>query len=191
MRKENSLSKKAVFLDRDGVLNEDIGFLFEDDLVVYKEIKPYLKKLKDKGFYLIVISNQPVIARGLVSEREVEQINYKVNSELGNLIDAFYFCPHHPNATLKQYRKICECRKPSNGLILRSFKDFDIHLNKSWMIGDMISDIVCGKRSGCKTILLKSKNNSKIIESGEKWEKLEPDFFCEDFSEASKIILNK
>ena len=107
--------EKAIFFDRDGILNKDVNHLSDvNKLEVFKDRLPGLKKLKKLGFKLIVISNQSVIARGLASEEDVKLINTTLNMALDNIIDAFYFCPHHPNADLEKYRKICDCRKPSH-----------------------------------------------------------------------------
>ena len=99
---------KAVFLDRDGVINKEIDLLHKkSDIVLFEGVKNSLRLLKDCGFYLIIITNQPVIARGLVNEIEVNNIHEYLNSKLDNLIDKFYFCPHHPNATIDNYRINC------------------------------------------------------------------------------------
>ncbi|MDD5193716.1 MAG: HAD family hydrolase [Candidatus Nanoarchaeia archaeon] len=181
--------RKAVFLDRDGVLNKEIDLLHrKEDIEILPGVEEVLKKLKSLGYLLIVISNQPAIARGMITEEGVREINDYLNSLIGNLIDRFYFCPHHPNANLPQYRMVCECRKPAPGLILQAARDYGIDLAKSWMMGDMYSDVATGKAAGCKTILLESEQNKKIIESGKKWEVQEPDYKAKYLTEVLQII---
>lgn len=160
---------KAIFLDRDGVINEDIDNLYKiEDIEIINGVPEALKLLKKNGFKLIVISNQPVIARGLATEKQINEINNEINNlikkESGIEIDKFFFCPHHPNANLEKYRILCHCRKPSPGMIFQAAKEFDIDLSQSWMIGDRISDIVAGKNAGCKTILIEKDYSKKKIE---------------------------
>lgn len=180
---------KAIFLDRDGVINEEIDLLCgKSDIVLCEGVKEALRLLKDRGFYLIVITNQPVIGRGLIDEGGIEELHKYLNSELDNLIDAFYFCPHHPNADLEEYRKTCDCRKPSPGMILKAAKDFDIDLKRSFMVGDMPSDITAGGKAGCKTVLMKSENNEKIIETGKKFDVEEPLYKIDNLLELMEIV---
>ena len=183
--------KNAIFLDRDGVLNKDTNLIHKkEDIIILPKVKEALELLK-KDFLLIVITNQPVIARGLITEKGIEEINNNLNSQLDNLINKFYFCPHHPNADLIEFRKICDCRKPSSGMILKAKDDFNIDLKNSWMIGDMPSDIACGKNAGVKTILTKSENNNKIIESDKKFDGSKPDHIFDDLYKAAKFIVKK
>lgn len=183
--------EKAIFLDRDGVINEDKDLAYKkEDIQILSGVKEGLKKLKDAGYLTVVITNQPVIARGLITEEEEIELNNYINKLVGNKIDKFYFCPHHPNADLLKYKKICECRKPSNGMIISASKDLNISLKDSWMIGDMPSDIHCGNISGCKTILLKNKNNTKKIVSGnEGIKETTPFAISGSFSESVDLIL--
>ncbi|MBS3075839.1 HAD family hydrolase [Candidatus Pacearchaeota archaeon] len=181
--------KKAIFLDRDGVINKDVGLLYKKkDVKILPNVIKALKKLKEKDYLIVVITNQPVIARGLITEKRLIELNNFLNSLIENLIDEFYFCPHHPNANLEIYRRICECRKPAPGLILRAAKDLDIDLTKSWMIGDMPSDIVSGKSAGLKTILIESEKNKKVIETGKKWDIEESDYKSKNLLDALKYI---
>ncbi|MDO8460068.1 MAG: HAD-IIIA family hydrolase [Nanoarchaeota archaeon] len=196
--KIKSSMKKAIFLDRDGVINDDEKdeFIYKkDDIFVRTSSKESLRKMKDKGYLLICITNQPLIARGLASEKEVEEINNLINQKIGNLIDRFYICPHHPEMHpdvpehAKKYRIVCNCRKPSPGMLITAAKDFDIDLKKSWMIGDMITDIIAGKSTGCKTILIKSKSNSRLIKSAMPFDiNTKPDFYADNLSDAIKLL---
>ena len=148
----------AVFLDRDGTLNEDPGYLGDPDhLKLYPGTGESLSFLKNiLGFKLIVISNQSGIARGLITDEMVEAVNLRLNEllEKDNVkIDAFYYCPFHPDFSSKEE---CRCRKPSPELVLKAAKDLNIDLASSYFVGDAVSDIECGKNAGLKTILVKT-----------------------------------
>jgi len=162
--------KKAIFLDRDGVINikKDDYVKSVKELEIFPDIGEEILKLKMKGFLIIVITNQSVINRKIITIKELEKIHLTIQKYLvkkKTSIDKFYFCPHKPNEN-------CDCRKPKPGLILQAMNEFSIDASKSWMIGDSKTDIQAGKKAGCKTILLK-KNDSftnilKIIELEEK-----------------------
>ena len=184
---------KAIFLDRDGVINKDVGWLYKiKDITILDGVPEAIKNLKEKNFFLVVISNQPVIARGLATEEKIKEINNTINKRLHKKIETgigrFYFCPHHPNADLSEYRKSCDCRKPLPGMILQASKDYDLDLRQSWMIGDRISDIIAGKSVGCKTVLIKSEKNYEKIEGVEYDLNTEPDFKAGDLFEAAALI---
>ncbi len=172
IRKELGIGKiGAVFIDRDGVINEDVGYAKSiDDIKLIKDIPHAIKLLKEAGLKIFVITNQAIISRGYASESEVEKIHEQINDiiakETGIRIDKFYFCPHHPNADIEKYRKICDCRKPAPGLILRAAQENGINTKKSWMIGDKITDIVAGKNAGCRTILIKNPKSHEKNVSG-------------------------
>ena len=125
---------------------------------------------------------------GYVVAKE-QQINNKINEMSGNYIDKFYFCPHHPNATLGKYKISCKCRKPGAGLIIKAKEDNEVDLYNSWMIGDRISDIVAGKSVGCKTILIETKESYKKIEGNYPKEILDPDFKINNICECLDIII--
>ncbi len=166
------MKNKAIFLDRDGVINRNMGFIFKkEDISIINGVIETLKILKSKGYKLIVITNQPVVARGLCTEEEIEKLHEFINVKLGLLIDKFYFCPHHPEMHddvpiyARKYRIKCSCRKPLPGMIFKASEDFNINLKESWMIGDTLVDIAAGKSAGCKTIMIKSGLNNKLPKS--------------------------
>lgn len=186
---------RAVFLDRDGVVNENVHLLHKKrDIKILAGVSEAIKILNDAGFLVIIVSNQPVVARGLIKEDYVIEINNEIArlifKEGGGKIDRFYFCPHHPNANLKKYRKICKCRKPSPGMLKKAKGEFSLDMKKSYMVGDMPSDITAGNRAGCKTVLINSKNNYKIIETKMWFKKIEPDYIFNSLFEAVKFIVN-
>lgn len=174
--------RPAVFLDRDGVIIRDVHLLTRCEQVeIYDFASQAVRQLKDAGFVVVVVSNQSVVARGLASEKDVELVNARIQQLLGGEgIDRFYFCPHHPNATLPQYRAVCSCRKPNPGMLLRAAQELDLDLKSSYMVGDRLSDVLAGQRAGCKTILV---NNSKQF--------VEPDYVCADLGKAVGVILEK
>ena len=161
---------KAIFLDRDGVINKNRDDYVKStkELEIFSNIGKEILKLKMKGFLIIVITNQSVINRKIITIRELEEIHSTIQKFLmksKTSIDKFYFCPHRPDEN-------CDCRKPKPGLILQAINEFSIDASKSWMVGDSKTDIQAGEKAGCKTILLK-KNDSftnilKIIELEEK-----------------------
>lgn len=159
MRKKNIENKKtAIFLDRDGVLIQRPDLTWQEKQIrLTANIAPIIKSFNKKNIPIIVITNQPVVARGWISESGVDQLHNIIQNRLkkrGAHIDRFYFCPHHPDATLKKYRVKCACRKPSAELFKKAAEEFNIDLKKSFSIGDMTQDILAGKNAGTKTILL-------------------------------------
>ena len=189
-------------MDRDGIVielpkeNATHGFTYrKEDCQIIPGVREILETFKQKGYLRIVITNQPCIARGLVSIEEMEEVHSHINQELGGLIDGFYTCPHHPEMHpdvpeyAKKYRVTCECRKPAPGLILNAARDFDIDPKKSWMVGDMITDVLAGSLAGCRTILVKSPASDRLIVSHKAIpENFSPDFTVHSLQEAEKII---
>jgi D-glycero-D-manno-heptose 1,7-bisphosphate phosphatase len=186
----------AIFLDRDGVLIEDIHLLTNpEDIRVLEGVPQALRSLQGTGFRLIVISNQAVVARGLLTEQEVYAINEKMEHLLeqagGPHLDGFYFCPHHPNATLPAYRIACECRKPRPGLLLRAAREHNLNLGASFVVGDRITDIIAGARAGCRTVLVQTgKHMAPLIETVDLLDgSVQPDYVCSDLKAAAVWIL--
>ena len=185
-----------MFLDRDGVLIQDVHLLTRcDQVYVCLGAAEAVAMLKQSSFAVVVVTNQPVIARGMASEAEIERINQHIEHRLrppeGRAIDRFYYCPHHPNADLPRYRIECECRKPRPGMLIAAAEEMDLDLGASYMVGDRPSDIIAGHRVGCATILVETgMQNAPPIESPDTpAENAEPDFVCADLLEATKYIL--
>ena len=167
VKKKSLLKKqKAVFLDRDGTINKYVGFLRNiDDFELIDGVANAIKKINDSGYLAIVITNQPVIARGEVTIDQLNEIHNKMETLLGlegAYLDSIYYCPHHPDkgfeGEIPELKINCECRKPKPGLLLQAAKDFNIDLSQSWMVGDSESDILAGKAAGCKTALIGKGN---------------------------------
>ncbi len=152
--------QKAIFLDRDGVINKYVGFLRDiTEFELVDGVTDAIKKINQSGYLAIVVTNQPVIARGEVSYGELEAIHNKMETLLGAdgaYLDAIYYCPHHPHkgyeGEVPELKIDCECRKPKPGMLLQAAEDFNIDLAESYMIGDSESDIEAGKAAGCKTV---------------------------------------
>lgn len=157
---------KAVFLDRDGVINELIyceeqGIIDSPFTVEQFRLLPgaseAIKKFHQLGYRVIVVSNQPGIAKGYLSRETFERIRQKMKNELAKeetFLDGEYYCFHHPEAKVESLKANCECRKPKPGLILKAAEEMNIDLSESWLIGDGLTDIKAGKSAGCRTILL-------------------------------------
>ena len=188
---------RAVFLDRDGVLLEDVHLLTRIDQISIPETS-YLgvRMLGQSSFKRIVVTNQTVVSRGLASLNDVETVNSRMNAlyleHTGIGFHRFYVCPHHPNADLPEFRSNCECRKPKPGMLLEAATEFELSLTDSWVIGDRISDIVAGHRAGCRTILLETgKHNESPIESDGYVERVTPDFIRPNLLQAVSVILEE
>ena len=154
--------QRAIFLDRDGTINKYVGFLRNaDEFELLEGVAEAVKQINASGYLAIVVTNQPVIARGEVTFEELEKIHNKMETLLGKegaFLDAIYYCPHHPHKGYPGERselKIeCDCRKPKPGMLLKAAEDFNIDLEQSWMIGDGENDIKAGLNAGCKTALI-------------------------------------
>lgn len=160
--KNLSHKQKAVFLDRDGTINKYVGFLTDiDDFKLIDGVAEAIKKINSLGYLVIVITNQPVIARGELSVEELGEIHNKMETLLGKkgaYIDGIFYCPHHPDkgyeGEIKEFKINCDCRKPKPGMLLQAKADFNIDLEQSFMVGDSENDIKAGKAAGCKTVLI-------------------------------------
>lgn len=154
--------QKAIFLDRDGTLNKYVGFLRDiDTFELLPDVCDAVKKINEFGYLAIVITNQPVIARGEVTKDQLQEIHNKMETLLGQqgaYLDAIYYCPHHPHkgyeGEIPELKIECDCRKPKPGMLLQAAEDFNIDLGQSWMIGDGENDVLAGKSAGCRTALL-------------------------------------
>jgi len=155
--------KPAVFLDRDGVICEDVRYLTNPSQIKFlPKVVEAIRILNEMGVKVITVTNQSVIARNMLSINELETIHKQLLDNLRNQgarIDAIYYCPHHPNGIVKNYAKNCDCRKPEPGLLLKAIDELKIDPLKSFMVGDKQRDIIAGKKVGCKTILVSSNKD--------------------------------
>lgn len=176
---------KAVFLDRDGTINVDIGYLGDpDDLIIIRRAGKGIKLLKDKGFFVFIVTNQSGIARKYFSRKDLKAVNDKILSELGKdrvKIDGIACCPHHP-------RQKCRCRKPSPKMVKDLARKHNISLERSFFVGDKLIDVQTGKNAGCRTVLIDTEMTA-LIENEEDW--AQPDFVARDLLEAARWIIKK
>ena len=182
--------RRAVFLDRDGVIVEEVNFLHRvEDLRLLPGAAQAIRKLNLSRCLAIVVTNQSVVARNLCTLDQLEEIHARMRGLLdaeGARLDAVYFCPHHPGTGAlganREFEVECDCRKPKTGMIERAKRDFSIDLAHSFMIGDTPADIQCGRNAGLGTI---------AVRTGHPWPASveAPDRFCEDLAEAVELIL--
>jgi D-glycero-D-manno-heptose 1,7-bisphosphate phosphatase len=163
--------QKAIFLDRDGTINKYVGFLRNiDDFELIDGVAKAIRKINASGYLCIVVTNQPVIARGEVTIDEMNEIHKKLETELGRFgcyIDALYYCPHHPHKGYKgevaALKIDCDCRKPKPGMLLKAAEDFHIDLVNSFMVGDSENDIAAGLAAGCQTVLIHDTQSGDLV----------------------------
>jgi D-glycero-D-manno-heptose 1,7-bisphosphate phosphatase len=188
---------RAVFLDRDGVLVPDVHLPTRpEQLPLLPGVPRALAALADAGFTLVVVTNQPVVARGLLSEDELaglhDELAARIRASSGVEVAGFYVCPHHPRADLPAYRLACTCRKPQPGLLVRAARELDVAPAQSFMVGDRPSDVAAGRRAGCRTIQVRTgRHADPPIETAEPWdpETAQPDHSCDDLPAATAWIL--
>lgn len=160
LNKKNS--RPAIFLDRDGVLIKDMDKNpIVENFELLNNVPEAIKKINQSGYLAIVVTNQPMIAKGFVTFEQVDDVHKLLETELGKdgaYLDDIYFCPHHPEkgfaGEIPELKVDCNCRKPKPGMLLKAAQDYHIDLSQSWMIGDRESDIKAGKAAGCKTVLI-------------------------------------
>ncbi len=189
---------KAIFLDRDGVVNElvyhqDIGIIDSpftvDQFKLCAGASGGIRQFREMGYKVVLISNQPGIAKGHMSAETFEKIRFRMKQALsrgGVSLDADYYCFHHPEAKLESYRATCECRKPEPGLLLRAAREMGLDLSRSWMIGDGITDIRAGKLAGARTMMIgkvKCELCRLMAEADAR-----PDAVCSGLVEAARVI---
>jgi D-glycero-D-manno-heptose 1,7-bisphosphate phosphatase len=147
-----------VFLDRDGTINVEKEYLHRiEDFEFLPVVPKAIRRLNNAGYSVIVVTNQSGIARGYYGEEDVERLHRHLQSELagyGAVIDAFYFCPHHPEQGIGDYKIECGCRKGAPGMLLQAAFDHELDLGSSWMVGDTLVDIEAGLLAGCRSILV-------------------------------------
>lgn len=189
-------TRRAVFLDRDGTLNRmvyypDHGIIDSPFVPSQMELAgwvgPALRALRKKGFMLILVSNQPGVAKGNMTMGGFRRVGARFAALLkkaGVGLDAEYYCLHHPQAKRKRLRKNCACRKPKPGLILKASRDFGIDLGKSYMVGDGTVDILAGRKAGCRTVFVGTLKPETLLRlSGKK-----PDLVAKNMREAARKI---
>jgi len=177
--------RKAIFIDKDGTLIRDVPYNIETAKIeLYPDSLRFVTEAKASGYLVIVISNQSGVAQGYFPESALKDVYTQLNQLLDYQLDGFYYCPHHPQGSSRDYAIDCGCRKPAPGLLLKAAADWSVDLENSWMIGDILNDVEAGNRAGCKTVLINNGNETE-------WEKGEyrlPVFTVSDLNEAAGLI---
>lgn len=183
-------ANRAIFIDKDGTLIEDNPYNVDPSKIkFYPETGPALRLMAHYGFMFIVVSNQSGVAKGYFSEIELKNVASTLRetfNQQGVELSEFYYCPHDPVGAVKEYSVACRCRKPEPGLIFKAARDFNIRLDGSWMIGDILNDVEAGNRAGCRTIMIDRKNETEWLMN--EWRK--PDFIVVNLLEAALNIVN-
>jgi histidinol-phosphate phosphatase family protein len=180
---------KAVFIDKDGTLIQNVPYNVDPDKVKLNSYAAEaIESFKANGFVVVVISNQSGVAWGYFEEDALKSINARIQELLlpANVaIDAFYYCPHHPDAQHERYAIKCSCRKPNPGMLLQAAVDLNIDLSLSWMIGDILHDVEAGNKAGCATILLDMGHETEWLTNEQRW----PSYIVKNWEEAARIIV--
>ena len=184
----------AIFLDRDGTLNVEKGFLAsQDGLEIFPGSASALKRLRQAGYRLVVVTNQPVIARGEASEEDVAAIHRRLGWELGKegaYLDAIYICPHHPDRGFAgerpEFKIVCACRKPGTAMVEQACRDLGLDARTSWMIGDQTVDMELARRAGLRSILVRTGFGGSDGRCN-----VTPDYVTDDLSAAADLILEQ
>ena len=183
---------KAVFLDRDGVITKEPPHYAHriDQLELIPKSAEAIRLLNKNGFKVIVVSNQSGVARGYYQEKDIEIYNREMKKKLKEknaYIDAIYYCPHYSEATIKECRIDCDCRKPIPVMLTQVEKDLNLHLKLSFLIGDKMSDIEAGYRAGCKTILVLTGQGNDELKKISKMD-IKPNYISNNLYTAVQII---
>ena len=184
-----TMTNRAVFLDRDGTLIEHYDYLTDPDQVkLLPHAAPALRLLKDRGFYLVMVTNQSAVARGLLTEKTLLEIHDRLKlllAEQGAYLDQIYYCPFHPQAAVEKYRRESDLRKPSPGMLKLAADELNLDLAQSWTVGDDDRDLEAGRRAGCRTIALDVRHASPLVQQGS----VKPDFYAVNLLEAANLII--
>lgn len=178
------MSSKAVFLDRDGTIAYDVHYCSHvEDFKLLPTVPEAIKLLNENNFKVIIVTNQSGIARGYFNKKTLAQIHQRMETELAQcraLVDAIYYCPHHPE-------KGCECRKPKTGLILQASKELGLSLDRSFLVGDMQTDIKAGKAAGCQTVLVTTGPHPTKVEAQSE----SPNYIAGNLLKAARWIVSR
>lgn len=185
--------KPAVFLDRDGTINEQLGYINHiSRFVLLPGVGAAIAKLNAAGVTVVVVSNQSGVARGYFPEELVYEVHLKMESLLDMdhaKLDGVYFCPHHPDAELEEYRQACDCRKPAMGLIKQAADELGIDLSRSYIVGDRVSDIKTGRKAKLGSVLVLTGYGRGDLEYILPHSDVEPDFIAENLTQSVDWIL--
>lgn len=187
------MKKSAVFLDRDGTINVESGYIRNlDDFNLMPGAAYAIKQLNELGIYAIVVTNQSGPARGYYDEAWVHSLHKRMNELLeaeGAHVDAIYYCPHLPEGVVPEYTKVCDCRKPGPGMINKALDEYPIDLSSSYMVGDKATDVELAQNVGCRSVLLRSGYGEMVLNGAYQW-KVKPDHIAEDLYDAVNWIID-
>ncbi|MDQ3473334.1 MAG: HAD family hydrolase [Acidobacteriota bacterium] len=187
------MKRPAVFIDRDGTISEEVGYINHPSRFrVFPYAARAIKLLNDQGWLAVIITNQAGVARGYFSESMIETVHNNLQQELreeGARVDAIYYCAHHPTVGELPYRQECDCRKPKPGLVTRAIKDLDIAVEQSWMIGDRYGDIELARNAELRSALVLSGYGRGEWEHQRSLWKHQPDLVAENLLEAVESII--
>lgn len=182
--------RPAVFLDRDGVLVEDVGYLSRpDQLSLLPGAAAAVARLREAGYLVVLVTNQSGVARGMFGEDALARIHDSLEQALareGARLDGIFYCPHHPTEGRPPYRAVCACRKPEPGMLLTAAEALGIDLGSSWMVGDKLGDVAAGHRAGCRGILV-SPDAASVAGAATGLER--PDLAASSLEEAAGLVL--
>jgi len=186
---------KAVFLDRDGTINSEVGYLSRTDQIqILDGVTEALNTFKEQGYINIIITNQSGVARGYYTEEQLAEIHREFMNLLQingkSLVDGIYYSPYHTEGTVEEYKKNSSCRKPGTGMIEEAVKNHGIDLTKSFLIGDSMADMQCAENAGIRKILVLTGYGKKTAEECVKTG-IKPDFTAENIRKAADYILSK
>ncbi len=181
-KKDFPWKKPAVFLDRDGVLTREKSYVRSiQELEIFPYAEECISRIREKGYYTIVVTNQSGVARGYFTEEMLRSMNVHLMEKTG--VDAVYYCPHCLKGVIPQYAVSCNCRKPETGMIERACGDFEIDMEHSYLAGDRACDIRMGEKAGLKTVLLESGYGTERLE-----EEVRPDYIMADLCEFTEFL---
>jgi len=188
------MANKAVFIDRDNTLIDDPGYISDPQAVrLLPGVDLALRSLTQSGYKIVVVTNQSGVARGLLTKKALENIHEELQRQLAGKkihLDGIYYCPYHPDGTVKKYAKESDLRKPAPGMLLQAAGELDIDLEASWMVGDSSRDIQAGRNAGCRTVRVAPARRSDAAGDAEDdAEKVEADFSARNLVEAARVIL--
>jgi len=180
-------ARQAVFLDRDGTINEEVDYLSDpEQLVLLPGAAAAIRRWNEAGYLVVVVTNQSGIARGLLDEARLREIHDRLREMLrveGAELDAFYHCPHHPDLGEPPLRARCDCRKPAPGMLLRAAEELGIDLARSWIVGDSLRDLEAGAAAGVRGILVETGKADRLPEGRDGW------WSARGLEEAARIVL--
>jgi len=185
--------KRAVFLDRDGVISEEVGYLSDvGQLQLIPESAQAVHLLNATGLKVIIITNQSGVARGFFSEEQLKELHRAMGKMLSAqraYIEAIYYCPHYPEGTVEHYSRECDCRKPSPGMLAQAADEHGIDLTQSYLVGDKLTDVECAQRAGSRGILVLTGYGKEEVKKIDDASSAKPVFIAQNLLEAAQWII--